>query len=954
MDYATLQGNSNRQEKRNLSRRKDMDRNHLIITHLRRTKLLFLLCALWVLTTNMRAQYSRLYSESEPLLIACDWDFAPYEFAHDGQATGFHVDVLKAILKELNIPYKFVMNTRIQGVKAFKEKKADLIFDYRSRFANDSNSYTSRSTFHYYSLELATRQDTPPIRSINQLKGTDVVIMNNNHDSLTAHLIFQTVPNLNIEYHSVREALAGVSNGSFKYFIWSEAPLKWKINELGTNNIVIYDLNLPKHEVHLVGHDSLLIDNIDALYARMLQNGDIEYLNTKWFHPEDLPQHSSPKVLYLTLVILLITIIAYALYRLTKSRVKAAIRRNEDTETMMHLALNTSDYSVLILNLKDMHLRNYHGNILPPEGMSREEFRQHIHPNDRDIIRQIGKDLVSGKRQVAEISLRWNPRKDGIPVWRDIQGHAFTESDSNGHARNIVLSVRDMTISLKKERAEREMGARFKKMFESTLLAMSFYDKEGHLIDLNDNMRKMCCPDEESERFYREMNLYDVDLLKGDYDFNSHEHFHICQHMYYPKANTDIYIEFRLRPIYNEADELIYYTITARDITNERNTYLTLREHKKALQQTNAINSTYENRLRILMESCQMYVWHYDIKTQLLIFSQSQHSEKFFETLEEYVNSMFEDEREAAIEHTKQVLEKKMSFNVVHHYRHTPVSNEPRWFATSGMPTLDDNGNIIGLFGIVRDVSDLMENLEKLKKETARAEDSGRQKSAFLANMTHEIRTPLNAIVGFSDLLHDIDAPEERKEFIRIIRNNCDMLLRLINDIIEASTLDTNPIVINPVETDFSKAFDDICQSLAQRVTESGVQFITENPYTTFQTVIDEGRIQQVMTNFVTNAVKYTHEGHIRIGYRYENDGIYVFCEDTGVGIPKEKQSTVFERFVKLNDFVQGTGLGLSICKSIADRCGGRIGVESEGEGKGSTFWMWLPCQVITMTPNPK
>ena len=119
--------------------------------------------------------------------------------------------------------------------------------------------------------------------------------------------------------------------------------------------------------------------------------------------------------------------------------------------------------------------------------------------------------------------------------------------------------------------------------------------------------------------------------------------------------------------------------------------------------------------------------------------------------------------------------------------------------------------------------------------------------------------------------------------------------------------------------------------------------------------------MQQVITNFVTNAVKYTHEGHIKVGYRIEErisdnagtqQGIFMYCEDTGAGIPKEKQAMVFERFVKLNDFVQGTGLGLAICKNIADRCGGNIGVYSEGENKGSTFWIWIPCPVMTIENN--
>ena len=210
--------------------------------------------------------------------------------------------------------------------------------------------------------------------------------------------------------------------------------------------------------------------------------------------------------------------------------------------------------------------------------------------------------------------------------------------------------------------------------------------------------------------------------------------------------------------------------------------------------------------------------------------------------------------------------------------------------------------------------------------------------------MTHEIRTPLNAIVGFSDILPMVDAGDERMEMIRIIRSNCDMLLRLINDILEASDMGQS-LVIQPEVVDLPKVFDDICITLAQRVQE--VPFVKDNPEATYAATIDKGRLQQLLTNFVTNAVKYTHEGHIRVGWQpVQRDGIegmYFYCEDTGAGIPKDKQTAVFDRFVKLNDFVQGTGLGLSICKAIVEKCNGHIGVTSQGEGHGSTFWFWIP-----------
>lgn len=139
--------------------------------------------------------------------------------------------------------------------------------------------------------------------------------------------------------------------------------------------------------------------------------------------------------------------------------------------------------------------------------------------------------------------------------------------------------------------------------------------------------------------------------------------------------------------------------------------------------------------------------------------------------------------------------------------------------------------------------------------------------------------------------------------------------------------------------------------SLAQRVSAPEVSFIKDNPYDKLVTTLDKMRIQQVITNFVTNAVKYTQTGHIKVGIKVKDNGLFAYCEDTGTGIPEDKQDSIFERFVKLNSFVQGTGLGLSICKTIIEKCKGRIGVKSQ-EGQGSTFWFWVPCKIENVSTN--
>ena len=185
------------------------------------------------------------------------------------------------------------------------------------------------------------------------------------------------------------------------------------------------------------------------------------------------------------------------------------------------------------------------------------------------------------------------------------------------------------------------------------------------------------------------------------------------------------------------------------------------------------------------------------------------------------------------------------------------------------MPQYDKNDNVCGAFGIWLDITSRMNAREKLKHEMELANQSVRMKSMFMASLSHEIRTPLNSIVGFSEILHTIQDENERKQIFDIIDSNCDILLRLINDILAASDKETN-LKIEPKDIGFVKCFKEICQVLKQRVDLSGVEFIMDSPCDEIRARLDIERLQQVLTNFVTNAVKYTKKGHIKVGYEFD------------------------------------------------------------------------------------
>ena len=243
----------------------------------------------------------------------------------------------------------------------------------------------------------------------------------------------------------------------------------------------------------------------------------------------------------------------------------------------------------------------------------------------------------------------------------------------------------------------------------------------------------------------------------------------------------------------------------------------------------------------------------------------------------------------------------------------------------------------------VHDITSIKQTEEALAEAKEKAENADRSKSAFLANMSHEIRTPLNAIVGFSELLAAAYTEEEKQKYLEILHTNSELLLQLVNDILDLSKIEAGTLEFVYSDVDINLLLNDLEQLFRMKIgSNSPVQIITEPGLPSCMVHTDRNRIAQVVSNFVSNAIKFTTEGSIRIGYQSSENGLRFYVSDTGSGISADKLEGVFDRFVRLQSDKNGNGLGLSICKTIVNKLGGEIGAESE-VGKGSTFWFTLP-----------
>ena len=376
--------------------------------------------------------------------------------------------------------------------------------------------------------------------------------------------------------------------------------------------------------------------------------------------------------------------------------------------------------------------------------------------------------------------------------------------------------------------------------------------------------------------------------------------------------------------------------------------YTGFRQNIPKIQQLNRELKERNYKIELSFKTVGMSYWGFDVKS--LKFSAFNdpindfYSEKTI-TPEDYLNATHPDDVvfvRTYMEHMFRGIDK--DFNVKYRSK-TKWDDEWQTLLVTGIQVeRDKEGHVTRYTGITINNTKWEKMIQQLKELKEKAELSDRLKSAFLANMSHEIRTPLNAIVGFSELMVTCDDPEEKKEYINIIQSNNELLLRLINDILDLSKIESGIIERRKENFNLAKVCNELFVTIQAKMTNPNVELRLDGPNSECWVLLDRNRLKQVWMNFLTNAVKCTKSGYIKMGYGIEREGLRIYVEDTGIGIPDDLHDKVFTRFEKLNEFSQGTGLGLTISRAIVEAAGGEVGFTSK-LGVGSTFWAWLPLR---------
>ena len=631
-------------------------------------------------------------------------------------------------------------------------------------------------------------------------------------------------------------------------------------------------------------------------------------------------------------------IIGHILLSNDVTAIKESEFRTDESKKNLEMAMEAASMSSWVYDVYKKTFNPLHGDPVAKNNTTLDQILNILHPQDHEPLIQLLSQLTNKEILQGNITLRfYNEEEKQYRYYESMMRLSFKHFGK----LQIIGTQLDITERMQMVKKTQELIAKRElAMKVSNIIHWDFDVRNQEFEAYNDPINDYAS--DKLVTIQRYMDVIHPEDRSSSYD--------AIQSMLSGKEFT---INFTCRMQTKYDDSWQYCNIIGvpfeKDEYGNNVRYTGFRQNISKLHQLNEELEERNYKMQLTFKTVGMSYWDFDAKSkQFRAFNDPVndfHSENVI-TLEEYLHAVHPEDIDMVRENINYMINRTTKEVNFKFRSKTKWDEEWQTLIVTGIPVeRNKKGNVIRYTGIKVNNPKWEKMAQQLKELKDKAELSDRLKSAFLANMSHEIRTPLNAIVGFSELMVYSEDPAEKEEYMSIIQSNNELLLRLINDILDLSKIESGILERKRETFNLAKVCGELYTMIQPKITNPDVEFQMANSGPDCWIFLDRNRLKQVWMNYLTNAIKCTKSGHIKMGYGIERGGIRIYVEDSGVGIPIELQERVFGRFQKLNEFAQGTGLGLAISRAIIEGAGGEVGFTSTPD-VGSTFWAWIPCEI--------
>ena len=917
-------------------------------------------------TMAAKSDSTRVYTEQNPLVYEDAWDLWPYAFLNDnGEPDGFNIDLIRLIMKELNIPYIIKLRPQQQAFEDLRDRKSDLMLGLAVGFHDQYGLYGNNAITLFTQSLAAPKGKPTDIKTFRDLgkEGIKVIV---NPNSMSYHLMIDYGWEKNaIPRSDLREVIQQVSAHEDGQIVWNTLSLKWLMNRYHIDNLQLTPVNMPHGEYKFMSNDQQLLDRLDEAYTKLYTADKITPLQDKWFYPERL-KPETPQWIWYALGIALLLIVfasAYAIsYRIQSTKLN---RQNLMRNRRLALILQTSQVRIWTYDIVKDQFAWCNDNGQVAYTYSMEEFSQRYSREDsarlKTALNRLAKGAKNNKEEELTLSLRAKDVEDGDTDLRDYYiVLSVLRRDKEGKPSVIIGTKKDVTKESQHKRDESDRALRYWSIFYTPIVGIMYFDKEGKIVNINPKACDMFCCEAE-EIIAEKASIRDI-LGIGDMSLESLDGFyatHIIDLDKIPdeertiksiKAKRKLYNEFKLMTVYDDSEELLGIFAFARDITTLVSGFDQEQERQREINEVTGVLDNYGQALNATISDTDIRLIRYSPGSHTLTIFNGTNKIQHKLTQTRCMALVGENSKRAAMRLLTDMddrADKVIEHNIQTALRAKGGKTLTLYFKLK--PNYDKDGDVKEYLGLLRDISELMAIEKQMAIETAKVQEVENTKNSFVKNMVQDIKQPMNTVMGYVSQISEKAPTDNEEELCQGIAQNADYLLHLIDNILYLSRLEARMVDIKKEPCNFAEIFEEQCATGWMKYKNAETRYIVENPYEQLTIDIDADNLGHAIAQIAANAAQHTKSGVVKARYDYIGRRLIISIDDTGEGIPAEQLDKIKQE--QPGGAHTTKGLGLAITKELISQMEGTLEIMSE-EGSGTTVYITIPCHASVVKRN--